>query len=58
MPADKQEDFVEFMAVHNADFNMLGTVTGDTIQVDDTNFGTVKALKDIYDNALGNHFKA
>ncbi len=55
---DKQEEFVEFMALHNADFNMLGTVSGDSILVDETNFGSVAELKNIYDNALGSHFKA
>lgn len=55
---DKQDEFVEFMAQHTAEFSLLGTVEGNEIVIDDESFGKVVDLKDIYQNALGKHFTA
>lgn len=48
----KQKEFVEYMSLHNADFELLGEVKGNSAIVDGENFGAIGELKAIYQNSL------
>lgn len=50
---DQEDDFIDFMFEGKVPYTLLGHVTKGKVCVDDEQFGFVKELKDIYDNALG-----
>lgn len=50
---DKEDEFVEFMANTDAEFSMLGVVTGKDFIVDEDSLGNVETLTKKYDNAIG-----
>ena len=50
---ENQENFVEFMAGHQADFSLLGEVKGACAVIDGENFGLITEMKTIFDNSLG-----
>ena len=52
--SENQEAFVEFMATSEVEFSLLGTVTSGEFKIDDEDFGTGTAVKEVYDNVLHN----
>ncbi|WP_419803589.1 phosphoribosylformylglycinamidine synthase subunit PurL [Mucilaginibacter sp.] len=51
---ENQEALVELMATSEVEFSFLGTVTSENLEVDDTDFGSIKEASFIYDNVLHN----
>ncbi|MGI4898269.1 MAG: phosphoribosylformylglycinamidine synthase subunit PurL [Janthinobacterium lividum] len=51
---ENQEALVELMATSETEFSFLGTVTFGDLLIDDTDFGTIKEAKAVYDNVLYN----
>lgn len=49
---DQQDDFIEFMAASDADFNLLGYVTSGDLKVDDDSFGSIDEISEDYNTAL------
>ncbi|MVN23135.1 phosphoribosylformylglycinamidine synthase subunit PurL [Mucilaginibacter arboris] len=49
---ENQEALVELMATSETEFSFLGTVTSGSLQVDDTDFGSIKEASSVYDNVL------
>ena len=49
----KQEEFVEFMAMGEVPFSLLGTVTTGEVWVDDEFWGSLSEFAEGYDSALG-----
>lgn len=41
---------------NNIDYNLIGKVTDGSISIDDTNWGTIGEWKDVYYNAIHQHF--
>lgn len=52
--ADKEEEFVEFMATSEVEFSLLGTVSEGDLTVDGELFSTVQESKEVFDNVLHN----
>ncbi len=55
--AEKEEDFIEFMAQSDTDFCFIGEVTSGEMLIDETSFGTIDLAKEIYDNSLAKYLK-
>jgi len=51
---ENQEAFVEFLATSEVEFSLLGTVNSGEFKIDNEDFGTVSAVKNVYDNVLHN----
>ena len=51
---ENQEALVELMATSEVEFSFLGTVTSGNLEVDDTDFGSIKEASAVYDNVLHN----
>ncbi len=49
---ENQEALVELMATSETEFSFLGTVTSGNLEVDDTDFGSIKEASAVYDNVL------
>lgn len=52
---DQEDEFIEHMMAQGVPYTLLGHVTKGKICVDDEQWGFVKEMKEIYDNALGKH---
>jgi phosphoribosylformylglycinamidine synthase len=53
--ADQEEKFVEVMAASDVPFSLLGEVKGDSMLVDDENYGKVSEVKAEFESALENY---
>jgi phosphoribosylformylglycinamidine synthase subunit PurL len=49
---ENQEAFIELMATSEIEFSLLGTVSAGELLVDTEDFGSVLAVKEVYDNVL------
>ena len=49
---ENQEAFVELMATSEIEFSLLGTVNPGELKIDTEGFGSVAAVKEVYDNVL------
>ena len=54
--AKQEEQFVEAMAASDVAFTLLGEVKGDSMLVDDENYGKVSDAKAEFESALENYF--
>jgi phosphoribosylformylglycinamidine (FGAM) synthase-like enzyme len=52
VPANKENNFINFMLKSDAEFSLLGEVKGLQITVDNEKWGLVDNWKKVYDNAL------
>jgi phosphoribosylformylglycinamidine synthase len=51
------EDFNEILDQHKVPALVLGEVKGDRVIIDGEDYGGIADYKELYDNAIGNHFK-
>ena len=49
---ENQEAFIELMATSEIEFSLLGTVNSGELTIDTEDFGSVAAVKEVYDNVL------
>ena len=49
---ENQEAFIELMATSEIEFSLLGTVNSGEFKIDAEDFGSVAAVKEVYDNVL------
>ena len=49
---ENQEAFIELMATSEIEFSLLGTVNSEEFKIDTEDFGSVAAVKKVYDNVL------
>jgi phosphoribosylformylglycinamidine synthase len=50
---DALDDFIDVLAASDTEFTNLGVTGGDSMIIDDENFGTLVAFRDVYENAIG-----
>ncbi|MFA4851269.1 MAG: phosphoribosylformylglycinamidine synthase subunit PurL [Bacteroidales bacterium] len=58
IPADKEDDFLEFMSEKNVEFCILGQVKGTEMIIDDVSFGLVKEARSVYENVIPSYMKS
>jgi phosphoribosylformylglycinamidine synthase len=52
---DKEDEFIETMVSSGVNFTLIGHVTKGKLQIDGEHFGFIKEVKNLYNDALGNH---
>ncbi len=50
--AEQEEAFVESLSASDVPFSLLGEVKGDSMLIDEENFGKVSEAKEAFENAL------
>ena len=50
---EKLEEFVEMVSSSEVDFTNLGETGGNTVMIDEEDFGQISTYKSLYDNAIG-----
>lgn len=50
---EKLEEFVEMVSSSEVDFTNLGETGGNTVMIDEEDFGQIDTYKSLYDNAIG-----
>lgn len=51
---DQLDAFVEMLAESDIDFTNLGEVKGNSVMIDNKDYGKLEEFRDLYDNSIGN----
>jgi phosphoribosylformylglycinamidine synthase len=51
---DQLDAFVEMLAESDIDFTNLGEVKGNSVMIDNKDYGKLEQFRDLYDNSIGN----
>jgi len=54
---EKEEDFIELMALSNVEFSILGEVKGNEMIVDDKSFGLIEDAKKLYESVIPGYYE-
>jgi len=55
---EKEEDFIELMALSDVDFSILGEVKGQEMIVDENSLGCIKEAKKLYEGVIPGYYKS